>query len=103
MATRSTTPLHMRREGFAPGPELAPLREEDGVRRVDPALNGPAWLVTRIADVRQVLGDPARFGNSPHHLVPGGPVMTALRAADGEPDYRSRQVVHGLASLPVTW
>ncbi|MBB5804823.1 cytochrome P450 [Saccharothrix ecbatanensis] len=76
MAAIPTTPLYMRRIGFDPDPGLAVLREEDGVRRVDSLLGGPAWLVTRIADVRQVLGDPVRFGNSRHHLVPGAPAMT---------------------------
>ncbi|MEU4448495.1 cytochrome P450 [Actinosynnema sp. NPDC050801] len=76
MAAIPTMPLHMRRVGFDPGPELGELRERDGVRLVDSPLGRPAWLVTRIEDVREVLGDPRRFGNSAHHLVPGAPALS---------------------------
>jgi cytochrome P450 len=54
-------PLHMRRDGFDPVPELARLRADEGVRRVVTAFGTPAWLVTRHADVREVLGDAGRF------------------------------------------
>ncbi|NUS66265.1 MAG: cytochrome P450 [Saccharothrix sp.] len=77
MAAMPTTPLHFRRAGFDPDPELTAVRDRDGVRRVDsPLLGGPVWLVTRIEDVRQVYSDPRRFGISAHHLVPGAPALT---------------------------
>ena len=69
-------PAHMQRVGFAPPSELAALRdapEGGGMRRVTTALGGTAWLVTRYADVREVLGDAERFSNEsmPPFPVPG--------------------------------
>src|SRR3954464_14307206 len=59
-----TLPIHMRRVGFDPDPGLAALRDDEGVRRV-PGLLGydHVWVVTRYADVREVLGDSGRFSN----------------------------------------
>jgi cytochrome P450 len=54
-------PLHMRRDGFDPVPELAAVREDEGVRPVVTSFGTPAWLVTRYADVKEVLADSARF------------------------------------------
>jgi cytochrome P450 len=54
-------PLHMRRNGFDPVPELAGVRAGEGVRRVVTTFGTPAWLVTRYADVKEVLGDASRF------------------------------------------
>jgi cytochrome P450 len=65
----------MRRAGFDPVPELAAMRDGP-VRLVDLPQGDRVWLVTRIADVREVLGDPRRFGNSPHHVVPGAPALS---------------------------
>ncbi|WP_367137238.1 cytochrome P450 [Saccharothrix sp. HUAS TT1] len=77
MAPTPPTPLHFRRAGFDPAPELVEVRERDGVRRVDsPHLGRPVWLVTRIEEVREVLGDPGRFRNSERHLVPGAPALS---------------------------
>ncbi|QFZ22342.1 cytochrome P450 [Saccharothrix syringae] len=70
-----TPPLHMRRIGFDPAPELAEVRD-GGARLVDLPQGDRVWLVTRIADVREVLGDPRRFGNSAPHLVPGAPALS---------------------------
>ncbi|MFC6089174.1 cytochrome P450 [Saccharothrix lopnurensis] len=70
-----TPPLHMRRAGFDPVPELSALRD-GGVRLVDLPQGDRVWLVTRLADVRAVLGDPRRFGNSAHHVVPGAPALS---------------------------
>ena len=57
-------PLHMRRNGLDPVPELAEVREREGVRRITTALGMAAWLVTRPDDVRQVLSDATRFSNA---------------------------------------
>ncbi len=77
MAAVPTTPLHFRRVGFDPDPELGAIRDRGGVRRADsPVLGGPVWLVTRVEDVRRVYGDPSRFRISAHHLVPGAPPLT---------------------------
>lgn len=56
-------PLHMQRAGFDPAPELAAIRDGAGVRKVRTPFGLEAWLVTRWSDVREVLGDPARFSN----------------------------------------
>ncbi|MFC4111009.1 cytochrome P450 [Nonomuraea zeae] len=64
MSDSMTLPLHMRRTAFDPDPELMTAREEEGVRRVRTAFGLDAWLVTRFADVREVLGDAERFSNA---------------------------------------
>jgi cytochrome P450 len=56
-------PVHMRRRGFDPSPELAELREGKGIDRIRTAFGVDAWLVTRFADVRRVLSDSRRFSN----------------------------------------
>ncbi|MFC5948933.1 cytochrome P450 [Pseudonocardia lutea] len=53
----------MQRSGFDPAPELAAIREGEGVRKVRTPFGRDAWLVTRWEDVREVLGDAARFSN----------------------------------------
>ncbi|MCW2898774.1 MAG: cytochrome [Streptosporangiaceae bacterium] len=57
-------PMHMRRMGFDPPPELAHLRADEGVLRVLTPFGLHAWLVTRYDDVRTVLSDPERFSNA---------------------------------------
>ncbi|MFD0662094.1 cytochrome P450 [Thermocatellispora tengchongensis] len=69
MSEAPVLPLHMRRDGFDPVPELSALREGEGVRRVTTPLGLEAWLVTRFADVREVLGDSERFSNVLHRAV----------------------------------
>ncbi len=68
-------PVYMRRDGFDPDPELREMREDEGVRRVRTPLGYDAWLVTRYADVRAVLGDAERFSNAfqPFLQPPGMP------------------------------
>jgi cytochrome P450 len=56
-------PLHMRRDGFDPVPDMAALRDDEGVRLITTSFGGPAYLVTRHADVKEVLADSARFSN----------------------------------------
>ncbi|MEV4550108.1 cytochrome P450 [Nonomuraea wenchangensis] len=63
MSDPAVVPLHMRRDGFDPDPELSALRDGEGVRRVSTPFGVDAWVVSRYADVREVLGDPARFSN----------------------------------------
>lgn len=69
-------PVHMRRDGFDPVPEMAALRDDEGVRRVETAFDVPAFLVARYADVRAVLADHARFSNEFRRDVPGAPTPT---------------------------
>jgi cytochrome P450 len=71
-------PLHMRRDGFDPVPEMAAMRDDEGVRRVETAFGMPAFLVSRYADVRAVLADHTRFSNEFRRDVdvPGAPELT---------------------------
>ncbi|MEU0483756.1 cytochrome P450 [Streptosporangium sp. NPDC006013] len=69
-------PLQMRRNGFDPVEELARARDGEGVVRVEMPFVGPAYLVCRQEDVRQVLADPARF-SSALAPVPGTGEMDA--------------------------
>ncbi len=56
-------PLHMRRDGFDPSPELATVRDDEGIRLIETSFGYPAYLVTRHADVKNVLADSVRFSN----------------------------------------
>jgi cytochrome P450 len=71
-------PLHMRRDGFDPVPEMAALRDEEGVRLVETSFGSPAYLVTRHAEVKQVLADSARFSNAGRRAfdAPGAPPVS---------------------------
>ena len=71
-------PLHMRREGFDPVPEMAALRDDEGVRQVETAFGMPAFLVARHADVKAVLADSARFSNDSRRAfdAPGAPKLS---------------------------
>lgn len=68
----------MRRNAFDPVPELAQIREADGVRTVISALGNPVHLITRHEDVKAVLSDHERFSNSrpPGFTLPGAPEMS---------------------------
>jgi cytochrome P450 len=54
----------MQRNGFDPTAELSRLRDGKGIERIRTPFGIDAWLVTRFADVREVLSDPARFSNA---------------------------------------
>ncbi|ALG11273.1 cytochrome P450 [Kibdelosporangium phytohabitans] len=58
-------PPHIRRDKFAPVPDLLRLRDEQPVTRVKLAVGGTAWLVTRYSDIREVFGGSGRFSNAP--------------------------------------
>ncbi|MBF8188678.1 cytochrome P450 [Nonomuraea sp. K274] len=83
MSDSSTMPLHVRRVEFDPAPELAAARDEERVKRVTTSHGDPAWLVTRYADVREVLGDSERFKVAPQGVarLPGAPKMTEEQLA----------------------
>ncbi|WP_431913848.1 cytochrome P450 [Nonomuraea jabiensis] len=83
MTESSTMPLHMRRVGFDPAPELAALRDEEGIRRITTPFGLDAWLVTRYAEVREVLGDAERFRIAQQTVarLPGAPEMTPEQLA----------------------
>ncbi|NUR87428.1 MAG: cytochrome P450 [Nonomuraea sp.] len=59
----------MSRAGFAPAPELAAIRENEGVVRFPTPWGLEAWLVTRHADVRAVLSDHTRFSNARQRMI----------------------------------
>ncbi|HTF53203.1 MAG TPA: cytochrome P450 [Pseudonocardia sp.] len=63
MTQAPVLPVHMRRRGFDPAPELAELRDGKGIDRIRTPFGADAWLVTRFADVREVLSDSRRFSN----------------------------------------
>ena len=73
MTQAPTMPLHMRRDRFAPVDELRELREAEGVRRFETPFGANVWLVTRYADVREVLGDATRFSNRMAFRPPADP------------------------------
>src|SRR4051794_20404528 len=74
--TAPELPLHMRRDGFDPVPDMVAMRDDEGVRQVETAFGMPAFLVARHADVRAVLADHARFSNEFRRDVPGAPELT---------------------------
>jgi cytochrome P450 len=53
----------MRRDAFDPAPELAELRDGPGIGRIRTPFGLEGWMVTRFADVREVLSDSERFSN----------------------------------------
>lgn len=57
-------PIHMRRTGFDPVPELSSLRQHDGIVRITSGFGVDTWLITRYADVRSVLSDWESFSNT---------------------------------------
>ncbi|WP_336204363.1 cytochrome P450 [Nonomuraea sp. LPB2021202275-12-8] len=89
MHESTALPLYMRRTGFDPAPELGALREDEQISRISTPFGVDAWLVTRHADVRAVLGDAERFKIAQRGIgqLPGAPEMTeeelaALRAGN---------------------
>ncbi|MHA6624894.1 cytochrome P450 [Pseudonocardia sichuanensis] len=61
--TQNPAPDHPRRLGFGPVPEIAALRDRPGLTRVPTPFGPQAWLTTRYADVRRLLGDTESFAN----------------------------------------
>ncbi|MFJ6185906.1 cytochrome P450 [Streptomyces sp. NPDC092295] len=95
-------PLPREREcPFRPAPEVAGFRTDLPVARVVGPTGIEAWLVTRYADVREVLGDPERFSNrsgqAAHVLAdmpPDAPVTEgAFSRMDGAEHLRFRRIL----------
>ncbi|MFI1379736.1 cytochrome P450 [Embleya sp. NPDC020886] len=85
-------------DGLGPIPEFAALRRDNPCARIRLPSGDPAWLVTRYADVRTVLGDP-RFSRTRATRSPG-PRMAAvptlpdsILAADPPEHTRLRKLV----------
>jgi cytochrome P450 len=68
----------MRRCPFAPPPEYAEIRKNEGLSKVTMPDGTEAWIATRYDDVRAILGDP-RFSTAPS--TPGYPFIAPARAA----------------------
>jgi cytochrome P450 len=66
-------PVYVRRDGLDPDPRLAELRAARPVSRITMPWGQQAWLVTRYADVRAVLGDAGGFGNGSRQGFAGRP------------------------------
>ena len=81
--TQTLPPVHMRRNGFDPTPELAEMRDAAGVQSVIGPLGNRAHLITRYEDVKAVLADHEHFSNSrpPGFTMPGAPEMSAEELA----------------------
>jgi cytochrome P450 len=95
MSQAPSIPLHMRRTPFDPAPEMARLRSEAPVSRIEAPVGAilvPAWLITRHEDVRAVLGDTASFSNDSEA------VRKHIVAAVGE-ETASRMPLVGQSSL----
>jgi cytochrome P450 len=81
----------MQRNGFDPAPELAELRAGEGIQRIRTAFGMEAWVVTRFADVREVLSDPARFSNARLQGAGRAPGLPPV-----SPEERARQLAGNL-------
>ncbi|PND59591.1 cytochrome P450 [Mycobacterium sp. ENV421] len=70
-------PLHMRRNGFDPTPELRDIRDGSGVVTAVNAFGMQVYLITRYDDVRAVLSDHEHFANGrpPGFVLPGAPQL----------------------------
>jgi cytochrome P450 len=64
MTQAPPVPLHMRRDRFDPVAEMTRIREDEGVRELETGYGARAYMVTRYADVREVLADGSRFSNA---------------------------------------
>jgi cytochrome P450 len=64
MTQAPPVPLHMRRDRFDPVEEMTRIREDEGVRELETGYGARAYMVTRYADVREVLADGSRFSNA---------------------------------------
>jgi cytochrome P450 len=102
--TTDALPLPLPREQvcpFGPAPEVAELRLHSPVVKVACPTGVDAWLVTRYADVREVLGDPERFSvrtGQAAHVLANQPPDAELEEGDfnrmdGQDHLRFRRVV----------
>ena len=84
MVTPTLPPVHMRRNGFDPVPELGEIRRDTGVQSVLGALGNQAYLVTRYEDVKTVLADHEHFANSRPPGFVTGPKAALFQTAGGD-------------------
>ncbi|APE17006.1 cytochrome [Mycobacterium sp. WY10] len=71
-------PLHMRRNGFDPTPELRDIRDGAGVVTAVNAFGMQVYLITRYDDVKAVLSNHEHFANGrpPGFVLPGAPQLS---------------------------
>jgi cytochrome P450 len=81
----------MQRNGFDPAPQLAEVRDGKGIERIRTAFGMEAWVVTRFADVREVLSDPVRFSNARLQEAGRAPGLPPV-----SPEERARQLAGNL-------
>ncbi|NUR85815.1 MAG: cytochrome P450 [Nonomuraea sp.] len=84
MSESSAVPLHMRRVEFSPAPELGAMRDQERIKQLDALMGLKVWMVTRYADVREVLGDAERFklARQGAARMPGAPLMSEEQLAE---------------------
>ncbi|WP_033289069.1 cytochrome P450 [Amycolatopsis jejuensis] len=77
-------PVSMSRDRYGPGPDLADRARSGRPGQVETGFGGAAWLVTRHADVRAVLGDAARFSSENLAASSGGQLAGAASFMVGQ-------------------
>jgi cytochrome P450 len=82
MTQAPPVPLHMRRDRFDPVEEMTRIREDEGVRELETGYGARAYMVTRYADVREVLADGSRFSNAGAFRPPDDTRTDAERERD---------------------
>ena len=82
MTQAPPVPLHMRRDRFDPVEEMTRIREDEGVRELETGYGARAYMVTRYADVREVLADGGRFSNAGAFRPPDDTRTDAERERD---------------------
>ncbi|MGH8795083.1 MAG: cytochrome P450, partial [Stackebrandtia sp.] len=69
MSDDPLTLVQFQRDGLDPVPELARLRAEQPISRIQYPIGPPVWLVTAYDDVRAVLAQPDKFSNDFKNLI----------------------------------
>lgn len=91
----SEVPPHMRREEFAPAPELTRLRTDAPVTKLQIVPGMTVWLVTGYQQARQILADHRRFTNGAVPADGSDPQAYQKRVSGGafittDPPYHTR-------------
>ncbi|HVV23652.1 MAG TPA: cytochrome P450 [Pseudonocardiaceae bacterium] len=81
MTQAPTAPVHVRRNNFDPAPELAQMRAAAPISKLTMPWGAEVWLATRYREVRQILGDAARFSNGGAGIA-GGPLQGTSTSAE---------------------
>ncbi|MCE7002654.1 cytochrome P450 [Kibdelosporangium philippinense] len=87
MTSAPEVPIHARRDGFDPPPELLKLREDEPVKKVNLPWAENAWLVTGYSDIRIVFSEANKFSNSPEGRATGNLAKSGFLLAYDPPDH----------------